>query len=69
MPSEAGEGEYGECKVNKAEKLTELSLETCITVYNSIGHIRRERLNFKVLFFYVPSVLCRAVMGGGKKHK
>lgn len=51
MPREAGEGEYGDCMENKAEKPTELSLETCVAVYNSIGHIRRERLNFKVLFF------------------
>lgn len=43
IPREAVESEYEGCEVHETEKLTELSLETSVTVYNSIGHIRRNR--------------------------
>lgn len=54
------------CITNQDDKLTKLRLETCVTVYNSIGHIRRKRLNLTVLLNVMWIVV---VDGGGKKAK
>ena len=64
MPREAAEDKDENCIANKGEKLTKLSLERCVTVYNSIGHIRRERLNFFILY----RVCCVAVVDGRRKE-